>query len=830
MHPLKHNFFLKLSPIAILLISLVSQVSLFENLLGPTKAIAAEKSIEYFNSYAQKYSVKSILESVDMANQFLNDFIEAESGFYNGDVGYSSQNGMTYDGFEVDPETGQLKGIPRLWSAASKESLHLILLAQSINGNPIARKLISQEDAIEILEKKIQTLNTFKKEYPAFGGFLPWFAHKEGKIEPTWDWQNKVPSLDNGQFAWAIFLTADSLKQNKQIKLAKEYQAYFETLIKNAPTLFYEKPNGKIRAETKIKNPLAMATPGNYSNHVDGYYLDDPYEGELMAVFMTLFCNLKDHEKKQLWEDKQKKLEPAVYTTKEGKDITVIRGHWYSAHEVWKYFVLPYVDSETVATLFKNGEKVRTYYSNENEIPGFFASTNPPVYEKDGIRTSNRYYISAVGIPQIARKEVEKNDVITPYSAFGLLMADLHYGAAWLANMLFGPRMIGPFGITESITVDGKYIAPLLTWDNKATLAAALVNSPMAMRDALKRAGVYDAFIKMIDRYHEKFKQTGIKGSELPFLEPSKEIPQTVSGFIVKPAGSVTDVFSSPEFKGDGILWQYTHFSNGKLSLRGFNGYVWTRMDPVDTETNPWINFSINTEGGGVFIEIKNSDDVLITGDKIYVKFPNTGGNPQTYSANIEKLLRTKNKKAGIFVFSDPTGSLIFDSITFTTEPKQESQILLFDDRRFVSGNQIEKADDNSSPLNLITKLNFNDGGRLIFKHKRTLILKKSRGWLWAPLPTPIDIDRNRLLRLKVKTNGESAFYLELKNTTGEQQIIGKNRRTVILLPDTKMAEKIITISLSKDFTEVKNKVCKVIAISDPEGDMEILEMSLVEE
>jgi hypothetical protein len=39
----------------------------------------------------------------------------------------------------------------------------------------------------------------------------------------------------------------------------------------------------------RILNVSAKPTPSNYQNNVPFYFLDDPYEGELMAFFMDLF-------------------------------------------------------------------------------------------------------------------------------------------------------------------------------------------------------------------------------------------------------------------------------------------------------------------------------------------------------------------------------------------------------------------------------------------------------------------------------------------------------------------------------------------------------------
>jgi hypothetical protein len=56
-----------------------------------------------------------------------------------------------------------------------------------------------------MLELKISTYEAFNDKYPGFGGFLPWIAVDGGIITPTWDFHNRVPSLDNGEYFWALY-------------------------------------------------------------------------------------------------------------------------------------------------------------------------------------------------------------------------------------------------------------------------------------------------------------------------------------------------------------------------------------------------------------------------------------------------------------------------------------------------------------------------------------------------------------------------------------------------------------------------------------------------
>ena len=129
-------------------------------------------------------------------------------------------------------------------------------------------------------------------------------------------------------------------------------------MAKNAVMVFYE-GDGKIRAEAAIHDNKAKPDPSNYSNNVPGYFLDDPYEGELMAFLMTLFGDWKDpHEIDRIWQLKRTKLKPIQYQTPVGA-LTVAQGHWFSAHEQWKYLVLPYIDVPVARQIFINGETIR---------------------------------------------------------------------------------------------------------------------------------------------------------------------------------------------------------------------------------------------------------------------------------------------------------------------------------------------------------------------------------------------------------------------------------------------------------------------------------------
>jgi len=302
------------------------------------------------------------------------------------------------------------------------------------------------------------------------------------------------------------------------------YLSYFNMLAKNAYMMFYN-GNGLISAVTKILNVTAQPTPGNYVNDNSGY-LDDPYEGELFAFFLDLFGQWpNENEKEEVWIKKRAKLQAVNYTTPEGP-ITVQRGWWFSAHEQWKYMELPYLDVPINRRVFLNGERARTWNSYLNKIPGLFASvsnvtTGTPVSQ----------YVSAVGIQEIAFQKIETTSLITPYGSFPVILADLPTGLVWYYNMLVGSRMQGPYGSTESISINGEEIAPVLTWDSKLTTLCSMIGGISSIvKDGLVKENKITRFYLVVDReWNLAFPH--LSGENLSFQRPTSTTPNPLGTF-----------------------------------------------------------------------------------------------------------------------------------------------------------------------------------------------------------------------------------------------------------------------------------------------------------
>lgn len=151
--------------------------------------------------FSPSYTQAEILKD---PGPFISDVLYWEGKFHQNNVSYNTFNGMSYDGTLLDETTG-LATAEHPFSAASKESLQIMLYAHAIAGSPLAARFLSPEDpgaapeiAVQIMTLKLKTYLQFNETFPGFGGFLPWYTGDSQDLVPTWDWVNRVPALDNG--------------------------------------------------------------------------------------------------------------------------------------------------------------------------------------------------------------------------------------------------------------------------------------------------------------------------------------------------------------------------------------------------------------------------------------------------------------------------------------------------------------------------------------------------------------------------------------------------------------------------------------------------------
>ncbi|KAH1425567.1 hypothetical protein KXV65_006284 [Aspergillus fumigatus] len=477
--------------------------------------------------FARQYTQREIVK--DPSN-FISDLLYWEGKFHQNNVSYNSGNGMSYDGTNIDFTTGE-STVKHPFSAASKESLQIMLYAHAVAGSPEAARFLSPQDpsaapglAVSIMERKLRTYLRFNETFPGFGGYLPWFTSTEQDLTPTADWNNRVPGLDNGELLWAVYAFVQALENTGKpsyAELASQWQKWIDYTKTTGAKIFYE-GKGQVCAVTTIKNQSLPVDHPDQGYACEGSgRLNDPYEGELFTFWLQFFGGLSDEDVEQLWAVKKPMLQSVDYHMGHVGPITVQKGYWFSSHEQWKVMEMPYYDVDIIRRVFKNAERVRTCNSLVTKTPGMFASVNNITDPATGDVTG---YISNTGVPSISFLPQQELDVITPYSVFPTVLFDKGVGLAWWRNMVMAKKMQNPYGSTESTRVDGKGVSALLTWDSKVTTVAALLGGVTDLvRQRMKAEGIYEEFISYAEKaYAAVF--THLKGEHVDFCLPGETV------------------------------------------------------------------------------------------------------------------------------------------------------------------------------------------------------------------------------------------------------------------------------------------------------------------
>eukprot|EP01133_Synstelium_polycarpum_P015943 gene15943-18953_t len=474
--------------------------------------------------FAQVFSRNDLETSEPARREFMKHVLHYEGNFHKHKVGIEEETGMTIDGCSLDYFTGNLTSTRR-YTAPSKESLHLMIMAIALNGTTP-----HGDDALDFFHLPIPRtdqenidLPTFLRLYPCLGGWQPWGGSSIEKGINVDDDDESVPGLDNGQMAWGLYAVQYVLetKYPQHAVLAQRAKAYLDRLGQTVAPVFYDK-NGGISMKTVLRGPVTQpwGTCKWESQADDEWYLDDMYEGELMAVYTDLFSTLPQEEKDKIWALKMRFYYKDVYKTPMG-DITYAEGWTFSSHEQWKYLQIPYQEIPLHRRLLANAEKLKTWWANINNYPGLFAAcynTTTPDLKLGG------YYVP-FGVKPAARGTIRRNDTYTPYGACAVPLVDHTAGLVWYHNMLQGPAMQGPYGSTEAGAMDGTQIAAKLSWDTKGTTVVGLLGGTgLIVKDALIRDGKWARFQQVLgDTYATKF--TEIIGDEVPMAYPSVTVP-----------------------------------------------------------------------------------------------------------------------------------------------------------------------------------------------------------------------------------------------------------------------------------------------------------------
>lgn len=288
--------------------------------------------------FAPGWTQEEVLANPDA---FAQDFLYWEGKFHANDVGYNSGNALTYDGSLLNFTTG-LPWDKHPFSAASKESIHVMVLTHALAGDPNAARFLTPDDpdsapetAYGIMQTKLNTYLAFNATFPGYGGYLPWFTTNATPVAPTWDWVNRVPGLDNGELLWAVYGAIEVLSSSPSASfkaLGQQWQDWFDYTVSNAARIFYA-GGGKVCAVTDLANENLTVWDKAQNYSCEGQsYLDDPYEGELFTWALYFFGGLGAQDKQELWEFKAPQLVRREYdmggvgpiTVQEGKFVILI--------------------------------------------------------------------------------------------------------------------------------------------------------------------------------------------------------------------------------------------------------------------------------------------------------------------------------------------------------------------------------------------------------------------------------------------------------------------------------------------------------------------------
>uniref|UniRef100_A0A914VFS2 GPI anchored protein n=1 Tax=Plectus sambesii TaxID=2011161 RepID=A0A914VFS2_9BILA len=498
--------------------------------------------------FAQNYNLNQLLNDAAAQDSFLMSASYWEGKFATDRIGINYASGLTYDGTSIDYTTGlPHPGGLHEFSAASKEAVHVSLLALAIEGKSkyavnffqssmqaVHWNGTVQEYVIDQLTRKIGSYEQFNQQYPGFGGFLPWYALNDSGVQLLNGWASKVPALDNGELIWGLIAVVQVLTENGGYPtLLGRYTRQVTKMARNGLTIFYDGAgSGTVRCVAQIRNVDILPTRSNY--YRDGEcVLNDPYEGELFVFFVDFFSDWTNYapgDKDKVWQNKRPQLQPATLHSSFGP-ITVERGWMHSSHEKWKYMELPYFDIPINNAVFLNGERARSQFSFTNSYPGLFASaanvSQPGNY--------NPNYISATGIQEIASAHVDTNALVTPYGAYPLLLhpTTRPYGIVWYASMLQGSKMQGPQGSTESVSIQGDLISPINTWDTKITSVLAFSGGIIDItRRYIQQTGHYIRFATVVaTEWGRVFGEDNLSGSNIAFALPKASVPQKLPMF-----------------------------------------------------------------------------------------------------------------------------------------------------------------------------------------------------------------------------------------------------------------------------------------------------------
>lgn len=480
------------------------------------------------------HEIDDILRSPEAARAFVEDYFDHEAPFFQ--AARDFKTGLAFDGVDLDPVTGKLSGFRRL-TATSKECTDVAVIAKVLTGDPLAARLVgkgvdARAAVLEILEKKINSYERFDREYPGYGGFMPWIKiSPDGSLGPAdKHWTTNVPSLDNGEWMFTLLAVEHVLRQQGETALADRYKAWNDKLAANVKRVFWDEEKQAVRVQAKIsdiKDPNAT-----YKSHEGDAFMRGQHgvhEGAMILHYMSLYAKpgLTEAQVKHVWSETK-------MNVVEHKHGTTWQGYWGSPHEEWEFLIMPKRDQQEWADLFRIRQKLRTQDGVERNKPGLGASINAP--ESGPQEGAIVPYAGDHGIPSIAYSTVTDYPFYAVYGVFTVLLEQANTperreGLAWLLNMMRARGGVTEMGAGESVNNDGTKAAPMKTIDGSfLNWLGVMGGIEGEVRERMKADGTYDKYQAILrEEYRETFGDMKLKEPS-DFVAPRVNVPWQPSG------------------------------------------------------------------------------------------------------------------------------------------------------------------------------------------------------------------------------------------------------------------------------------------------------------
>ncbi|MDP8216667.1 MAG: hypothetical protein P9L98_05060 [Candidatus Kaelpia imicola] len=232
--------------------------------------------LDNFINFSDIYQFQEIIE---LDNFIQLELVPKEFIFFNHDIGLDEKTGLVYDHVRILVDSGKITQVGN-YSAPSKFSLQIPVLLGVIQQKPGFENVgMKPEEARDILVSTLSTISDFIDTYPEYRGFIPWVEiNFDGNISPS---DNKIPSLDNGQFTWALVVLVSALEESNNDKECLLVRMAKDILKAQDYSNFYDSDLGIVYGAVGLSFDTGEWVGTNY-------VLNDMFEGTMAVLWGVL--------------------------------------------------------------------------------------------------------------------------------------------------------------------------------------------------------------------------------------------------------------------------------------------------------------------------------------------------------------------------------------------------------------------------------------------------------------------------------------------------------------------------------------------------------------